>query len=89
MSERKTKTTENNEVRKETLVYLGPTIVGVATQNTFFNNGLSEELKNAIKEMPVINNLIVPLSKYTKASSEINKKEGAMYEFYKIALQYR
>lgn len=89
MNERKTKTTENKEVRNETLVYLGPTIVGVVTQNTFFNNGLSDELENVIKEMPVINNLIVPLSKYTKASSEINKNEGAMYEFYKKALQYR
>lgn len=89
MSEKKSKTNENKQVRNETLVYIGPTIVGVVTQNTFFNNGLSSELENVIKEMPAISNLIVPLSKYTKASSEINKKEGAMYEFYKKALQYR
>lgn len=89
MSERKTKTTENKQVKNETLVYIGPTIVGVVTQNTFFNNGLSNELQSLIEKNPAINNLVVPISRYTTAASSINKKEGAMYEFYKKVLQYR
>ena len=72
----------------ETVVYIGPTILGVVAKNTFFNNGLSTELTTAIKEIPVIGKLVVPISDYPKAMAQINKKEGVTYSFYQKALEH-
>ena len=58
MSEAKTKAVqaeakqEAKTVAKaqETMVYAGPTILGVATHNQFFNNGLPDGLKTAMEK---------------------------------------
>ena len=60
MSEAKTKAVqaeakqEAKTVAKtqETMVYAGPTILGVATHNQFFNNGLPDGLKTAMEKEP-------------------------------------
>ncbi len=83
------KSSKTKKQVSETVVYLGPTILGVANKNTFFNNGLSEELKKAITDVPAIGKLVVPLSEYPKAMAQINKKEGAVYSFYQKALEYK
>ena len=70
MSEAKTKAVqaeakqEAKTVAKtqETMVYAGPTILGVATHNQFFNNGLPDGLKTAMEKEPAIYNLVVPIS---------------------------
>ncbi|CAI3657415.1 hypothetical protein [Clostridium neonatale] len=82
------KSNKTKEQVSEMVVYLGPTILGVANKNTFFNNGLSEELKKAITDVPAIGKLVVPLSEYLKAMAQLDKKEGAIYSFYIRALEY-
>ena len=66
MSEAKTKAVqaeakqEAKTVAKtqETMVYAGPTILGAATHNQFFNNGLPDGLKTAMEKEPAIYNLV-------------------------------
>lgn len=76
-------------VKQEAMVYVGPTISGVATHNLFLNNGITEELKKAIEKEPAFANLIVPMSALAEASKEIDKKSGATYVFYKKVANYK
>ena len=91
MSEAKTKAVqaeakqEAKTVAKtqETMVYAGPTILGVATHNQFFNNGLPDGLKTAMEKEPAIYNLVVPISNLAAVNADIALQSGAAYVFYK------
>lgn len=67
----------------EPVAYIGPTIRGVATHGTVFNNGVPETLKVAAKEKPLLEKLIVKLSDFAKAQKSIICKKGVYYEAYK------
>lgn len=97
MSEAKTKAVqaeakqEAKTVAKtqETMVYAGPTILGVATHNQFFNNGLPDGLKTAMEKEPAIYNLVVPISSLAVVNADIASQSGAAYVFYKKAAEYK
>lgn len=74
---------------QETMVYAGPTILGVATHNQFFNNGLPEGLKVAMEKEPAIYNLVVPISNLAAINADIASESGAAYVFYKKAAEYK
>lgn len=73
--------------KQETVVYVGPTITGVAARNQIFNNGLPDGLKEAIEKEPAIASLIVPISELAAANQSINTKTGATYVFYSRVLK--
>jgi hypothetical protein len=77
------------KVRNENVVYVGPTIAGVATHNTVFNNGLPQSLNEAIAKEPAFKNLLVPISKLASTLSDISNKSGAAYVFYQKAEKYK
>ncbi len=83
-----TKATEK-ETKAEKVVYVGPTIPGVASHNTIYNNGLPKELTDAQDKEPAFKALVVPLSALSNALREINGKTGATYVFYEKALGYK
>lgn len=90
MSEAKTKATQAKATAKpETVVYVGPSILGVANHNTVYNNGLPQELQDAIEKEPAFKNLIIPISQLSAAGSDIANKRGAAYTFYEKAMQYK
>jgi len=74
---------------KESMVYVGPTINGVAVQYTVYNNGISAELKTAIEAMPVIGNLIVPITKLSSTMQNLSNHQGAMHIQFEKAKQYK
>ena len=74
---------------QETMVYAGPTILGVATHNQFFNNGLPDGLKTAMEKEPAIYNLVVPISNLAAVNADIASQSGAAYVFYKKAAEYK
>lgn len=78
-------TTKTNKV----VVYIGPTIPGIATKNMVLNNGLTDSLKNIIAEIPVIEKLLVEPNNLASAINQINNKDGAIYTFYNKVLDYR
>lgn len=92
MSEAKAKATQATKTvakTQETMVYAGPTILGVATHNQFFNNGLPEGLKAAMEKDPAIYNLVVPISSLAAVNADIASQSGAAYVFYKKAAEYK
>lgn len=75
--------------KQETVVYVGPTVVGVASHNTVFNNGLPQNMQEAIAKEPAFKNLLVSVSALAAATSDIANKRGATYVFYEKALNYK
>ena len=66
-------------------VYVGPTIIGVATRNTTYEE-LPKPLKAAIRQFPYLGNLCVPVSGLAGALAQINRKQGSIYNLYNQAL---
>lgn len=72
----------------EPMMYVGPTIPGVAIQNTVYA-GMPEALKEAQKDCPEFGNLYLPIMKCAMAEQMIRKKNGYIYAAYKKALEYK
>lgn len=68
-------------------VYVGPTIIGVATRNTVYDT-IPESLQTAIQSAPYLGNLCIPISNLADAMAQIRNKSGAIYTLYKKALTY-
>lgn len=71
-----------------TVVYIGPTIPGVVTTNTIFNNGISNELQILTGELPAIKELIVPVDKLVGARAKLRDRKSATSICYEKALLY-
>lgn len=84
----KDSTTSKKSAAKESMMYVGPTIPGVAIQNTVYTE-MPEALEEAQKECPEFGNLYLPIMKYAMAEQMIRKKNGYIYTAYKKALEYK
>lgn len=72
------KTVTASAKKVETVIYIGPTINEVVASNTIFNNGISKELEDTIKEIPAVRKLIIPISQLSAARIQINAKNSAL-----------
>ena len=70
------------------IVYVGPTIPGVANRNTAYDDTPPEALQAAIRNAPYLGNLVVPISDLADAMAQIRNRNGAIYTLYKKALTY-
>ena len=77
----KTEQTQQNKV-----VYVGPTILGVATRNTVYEE-IPEGLAEAIQRRPYLSGLCVPVSGLASATAQISRQQGGTYTLYKKALE--
>lgn len=59
-----------------TSMYIGPTVRGVVRHGATFSSGIPSRLENLVAAMPIMRNLIVPLSTLESAITETNT-EGA------------
>lgn len=75
--------------KPEIMIYIGPTITGVAAHNTFLNNGITDSIRKAMDKEPAFKNLVIPAENLAAAASDLREKRGAIYEFYKKAVAYR
>lgn len=66
-----------------TLVYVGPTIPGIANHGTAYNNGIPQGLRKEAEKKPLLNKLIVDITDMPEAIRSINRKTGVIYEAYK------
>ena len=69
------------------VVYVGPTIPGVATRNTTYEE-IPDSIQEAAVSAPYLASLCVPISGLADALKQIANKTGAIYAFYKKALTY-
>ena len=69
------------------VIYVGPTIIGVATRNTVYD-GIPETIRAAAKNAPYLMGLCIPIDKLSDAMIQIRNRCGATYTLYKKALVY-
>lgn len=62
-------------------MYVGPTIDGVATRNTTYEE-LPERLSAAIEKRPYLSGLCVPISQLSKALQQIASHSGGVFTLY-------
>lgn len=84
----KVQAAEKESAAKGPMMYVGPTIPGVAVQNTVYTEK-PEALEEAQKECPEIGNLYLPIMKYAMAEQMIRKKTGYIYTAFNKALEYK
>lgn len=65
----------------QTLVYCGPTIRNVCTRFSMFSE-TPAALTEKAKQVPLINNLILPLSEFIEARQQIEAQRGSYYSIY-------
>lgn len=70
------------------LMYVGPTIPGIAIQNTVYEP-IPEAAKDAAKKLPVFLDLFIPIMKYPDVERQIRKKSGRLYSAFVKALVLR
>ena len=77
------KTPREKVEKKETVIYIGPTISGVITRNTILNNGPTKSLKELLGKVPVLKEMLVPVEKLSEAMNSITVEGSAMNNCYK------
>lgn len=63
---------------QEPLMYVGPTIPGIAIQNTVYEP-IPEAAREAAKGLPVLLDLFVPIRRYPDAERQLRDKTGRFY----------
>ena len=74
--------------KAEPLMYVGPTIKGVAIQNRVYTE-IPETAKTAMADCPLLANLFVQILEYPAVERQLTEGNGAFYVAYKAALEYR
>ena len=90
MSEKETKKTTAQirvAAKHENIMYVGPSIPGVAVQNTVYTE-IPEGAVEAIKSCPAIRNLFVEIRAYSKAEEMIRTRSGHIYAAFERAEKY-
>lgn len=72
----------------KSVMYIGPTIKGVVSQNTIFNNGLPSSLEEKKKEIPALYSLVVPIEQLAQARKELKERNSVIGTCYKQVLLY-
>lgn len=67
-----------------TVVYVGPTVPGVANQNTFYSNGIPTPLTEAIAKNPAMGGLVIPLDQLPDAMKKLRGGCGHIYRLYRL-----
>lgn len=73
----------------QTLVYIGPTIIGVASHGMIFNNGISDTLKVATEKESAFKGLVVPTQSLATALLDLQNKKGATWALYNTVADYK
>ena len=66
-------------------MYVGPTITGMATRNTVYEEK-PKGLQEAIKARPYLAGLCVPFPRLAEAMAQISRGSGGFSTLYKMAL---
>lgn len=75
------KTQAVTEAKTERVLYVGPTISGIAITGTVYTT-IPEAAKAAKADAPMILNLFIPIREYGEAERMIREKRGYVYSAY-------
>lgn len=76
------------EAKPEPVMYVGPTIKGVATYGTVYTT-VPTQAKEIRANAPQFLNLFVPVREYGAADEMVRSQKGYVYEAYKEAWKLR
>ena len=79
---------QQTEKEKAAVVYLGPPIMGVAMPGTVYRNGLTPQLKEAVKEVPALNRLLVVTGNAQKVRKDLRDPQSAASICFQSVLKY-
>ena len=79
----------NQEEKTNIVIYVGPTIAGLASNNTVFNNGIPSILKEAMEKEPAFKGLVVPLKNLATSIKELQEGAGATHVLYNKVIDYK
>lgn len=82
------KTQAVTEAKTEAVLYVGPTISGIAITGTVYSS-IPEAAKAAREKTPMILNLFIPIREYGTAEQMIREKRGYIYSAYTEALKLK
>lgn len=68
-------------------IYIGPTFKGVVN-GTVFKGDLPPMLKTAIKDLPAIGELVIPLADLIEANKKLSIPESSLNRFFEMAKKY-
>lgn len=69
-----------------TVVYIGPNLKYISS-GTALNNGLTEELKQAIEKTPMIEKLVVPVTELARSKAELKERGSQLNVIYNMVLK--
>lgn len=73
---------KDGERQAGTVMYVGPTIKGVAVNGTLYRNGLPEALEAEAARQPAIRSLVVPVGELAAAQRELAVPGSALAVIY-------
>lgn len=76
---------ESKSAEAESKIYIGASFKGVATGTVFKGGKLAPALEDAIKAVPAIKELVIPVSKLVDARKQLQNKDSALSRFYEAA----
>jgi len=72
----------------ETVIYIGASFKGVTTGTVLKDGKLIPALENAVKAMPAMRELIVPVSKLVEARKQLQNTDSALSRCYEMTRNY-
>lgn len=72
----------------KTVMYLGPSITGVAATGTVYNNGLTPQMQAAAEELPALNTLLVEIGGIVQARHDLRDRNSGISICYRKAEEY-
>lgn len=69
-------------MKPKKVVYLGPTLPGVAKEGTIYIDGITPQLEEACEQMPTIREFIVPVDTYEEVAKRLKDSEDGMSQIY-------
>ncbi len=82
-TETKSKTVAARDTaKKEAVIYIGPSIKGLVSTGTIYNNGIPNNLELEMEKQPAIKNLVVPVSELSGVRKELRVPGSALAVIY-------
>lgn len=84
---KKGKAVEQQKVRKETVVYMGPSINGVIETGTAMNDKYPDRFAEILKSNSYFSGLLIPVGKLNDAKKELRRQGSELDMLYKQAIR--
>lgn len=74
-------------IKQKKIVYVGPTLPGVAKEGTIYLNRMTPQLEEACRKLPEIEEFVIPLAEYEEVKRRIRDPQDALSQIYQDILK--